>query len=289
MKYSINPSGKSEFINILKLPLLYSFSVLFISCMDKTEDSPWTNEVSPVVFSAITPGEKVHVFIAESFTEDKDSKDIDYTDTKVYISEKDSAWVKLSPSPRDSSIFTDEERLIQVRPGSTYLLKAEINNKTVYAQTTVPAESGEIIQGECTIVSDQAGGSVNGTHYTANLCVLLLKLKLPDNRNYGCYLTAFSNRIDGFPFLTSESYLEPNFVVDNSISSFEINIITVDSTLKRFMLAESISSFMFNSNDIVDVLGSYGGVYPAFSNIENGIGLFGSFVKKSRLIIVTNK
>lgn len=289
MIYIINPSVISKFFNILKLPLVFSFSVLFMSCMDKTEDSPWTNEVSPVVFSAITPSEKVHVFIGESFTEDKDSKDIDYTDTKVYISEKDSAWVKLSPSPQDSSIFTDEERLIQVRPGSTYLLRAEINNKTVYAQTTVPAESGEIIQGECTIVSDQAGGSVNGTHYTTNLCVLMLKMKLPSNRSYGCYLTAFSNRIDGFPFLTSESYLEPNFVVDNNISSFEINIITVDSTLKRFMLAESVTSYMFDSNDIADVLGAYGGVYPAFSNIENGVGIFGSFVKKSRLIIVTNK
>jgi len=55
------------------------------------------------------------------------------------------------------------------------------------------------------------------------------------------------------------------------------------------MLAESVNSNMFDSNDIVDVLGSYGGVYPAFSNIENGVGVFGSFVKKSRLIIVTNK
>lgn len=289
MKYSINPSGKSEFINFLKLQLVFSFPVLFMSCMDKTEDSPWTNEVSPVVFSAITPSEKVHVFIGESFTENKNSKDINYADTKVYMSEKDSAWIKLSPNPQDSSIYTDQANLIQVKPGSTYLLKAEINNKTVYAQTTVPAESGEIIQGECTIVSDQAGGSVNGTHYTENLCVLMLKIKLPNNRSYGCYLTAFSNRIDGFPFLTSESYLEPNFVVNKSISSFDVNIITVDSNLKKFMLAESVNSNMFDSNDIVDVLGSYGGVYPAFSNIENGVGVFGSFVKKSRLIIVTNK
>ena len=179
-------------------------------------------------------------------------------------------------SPQDSSIYTDEASLIQVKPGSTYLLKVEINNKTVYSQTTVPAEGGEIIQGECTVVSD-------------NICVLMLKLKLPDNRNYGCYLTAFSNRIDFYPFLTSESYLEPNFVVNKNISSFDVNIITVDSYLKKFMLAESVSSYMFDSNDIADVLGSYGGVFPAFSNIENGVGVFGSFVKKSRLINVTNK
>ncbi|MDO9633903.1 MAG: DUF4249 family protein, partial [Paludibacter sp.] len=251
--------------------------------------SPWSNEVLPVVFSAITPSEKVHVFIGESFSEDKDSKDINYTDTRVYISEKDSVWIKLTPNPQDSSIYTDDASLIQVKPGSTYLLKVKINNKTVYSQTTVPAEGGEIIQGECTVVSDRADGSVNGTNYSTNICVLMLKLKLPDNRNYGCYLTAFSNRIDFYPFLTSESYLEPNFIVNKNISSFNVNIITVDSNLKKFMLAESVSSYMFDSNDIADVLGSYGGVYPAFSNIENGIGVFGSFVKKSRLITLTNK
>ncbi len=289
MRYNINPSWKNGFFYFLKLQSEVFLFSLLISCMDKTEDSPWSNEVLPAVFSAITPSEKVHVFIGESFTENKDSRDINHSKTRVYISEKDSVWIKLTPNPQDSSIYTDEENLIQIKPGRTYLLKVEISNKTVYSQTTVPAESGEIIEGECTVVSDRTGGSANATNYSTNICVLMLKLKLPDTRNYGCYLTAFSRRIDDYPFLTSESYLEPNFVVSKNISSFDVNIITVDSNLKKFMLAEKASSYMFDSNDIVDVLGSYGGVLPVFSNIENGIGLFGSFVKKNRLIVVTNK
>ncbi len=289
MIYKINRLWKNGSFHFLKLQSAVFLFSLLVSCMDKTEDSPWSNEVVPAVFSAITPSEKVHVFIGESFTENKNPKDINYTETRVYISEKDSAWVKLTPNPNDSSIYTDAENRIQVKPGSTYLLKAEINNKTVYSQTTVPAESGEIVEGACTIVSDRSGSSSNGTNYSTNICALMLKLKLPETRNYGCYLTAFSRRIDDYPYLTSESYLEPNFVVSKNISSFNINIITVDPNLKKFMLAERVSSLMFDSNDIVDVLGSYGGVFPVFSNIENGIGLFGSFVKKSRLIFVTNK
>ena len=46
---------------------------------------------------------------------------------------------------------------------------------------------------------------------------------------------------------------------------------------------------MFDSADVTEVLASHGGVYPAFSNIQNGVGLFGSFLINGKLISVTQK
>jgi len=65
--------------------------------------------------------------------------------------------------------------------------------------------------------------------------------------------------------------------------------VTVDPYLKTFLLAQSVSSNMFDSADVTEVLASYGGVYPAFSNIQNGVVLFGSFLINGKLISVTQK
>jgi len=241
-----------------------------------------------VVFSVITPAQKVQVYVGASYSASETNK-VFYATAKVFVSQKDSAWVQLESNVKDNSIFIDTKGLLKIEKGNTYLLKVETLGKTVYAQTTLPTEGGYITHGECVIVSSNAGGSVNGGDFTSNLCALHLQLNLPNNNEYGCYLTAFSDRIDGIPFLSSSIYLENNFTILKGIRSFEINTVTVDPNLKRFLLAESVSSNMFDSDDVTEVLASYGGVYPAFSNIQNGVGLFGSFLINGKLISVTQK
>jgi hypothetical protein len=262
---------------------------MFSSCSEDIENPPWNVEVVPVVFSVITPAQAVQVYVGKSYSGNENSNTTVYSTPRVYVSEKDSAWVELEQTTKDSTLFIDTKALLKVDMGKTYLLKVESLGKTVFAQTTLPSESGIITVGECVIVSGNAGGSTNGTNYTSNLCALNVHLKLPTNKEYGCYLTAFSDRIDGFPFLSSENYLNANFTISKKISSFQLNIVTIDPYLKKFMLAESVSSNMFDSNDITEVLASYGGVYPAFSNIRNGVGLFGSFLIDGKSISVTQK
>lgn len=262
---------------------------MFSSCSEEIINPPWNVEVVPVVFSVITPAQEVQVYVGKSYSGNENSDMAVYSTPHVYVSKKGGSWVELERSEKDSTLFIDSKGSLRVDMSKTYLLKVEYMGKMVYAETTLPTESGIITDGECVIVSNSAGGSNNGGNYTSNLCALNVHMKFPANTEYGCYLTAFSDRIDGFPFLSSENYLNANFTLSKEISSFQLNIVTVDANLKKFMLAESVSSNMFDSDDITEVLASYGGVYPAFSNIQNGVGLFGSFLINCKSISVTQK
>jgi len=259
------------------------------SCSEDIKNPPWDIKVVPVVFSVITPDQKVQVYVGKSYSGNEDSDIATDSIPSVFISEKDSAWVELERSEIDSTLFIDTKALLKVNMGKTYLLKVDYLGKTIFAQTSLPTESGIITDGECMIVDSNAGGSTNGSNFTSNICALNVHVKLPANNDYGCYLTAFSDRINGLPFLSSEDYLDANFTISKEISSFQLNIITVDPNLKKFILAQSVSSNMFDSEDITDVLASYGGVYPSLSNIQNGVGLFGSFLINNKIISVTKK
>jgi len=268
--------NKISLFNFLQVICL---SILFNSCALKTEPSPWNEEVVPVVFSIITPGEEVQVYVGISYSEDTTTNH--YTPTKVFISEKDSSWIELNA--KDSAVYSTNN--IRIKSGSTYLLKVETGTETVYAQTTVPTQDAEIIDGKCIRISNTTNDNVHV--YTYN-CMLKVKLRFSENKEYGYYLTAFSNVIATFLFSGSETFELPNFIVERRVYEFNIQMTTVDPNLKKFLRAVEIESSTFDGDDIANIIALYGGNYPAYSNITNGVGLFGSFVKSSKLIYVTN-
>ena len=269
---------------ISKIPLFtilqfFCITVILNSCALITEPSPWNEEVVPVVFSIITPDEEVQVYVGTSYSEDTTINH--YTPSKVFISEKDSNWVELNA--RDSAVYSTNN--IQIKSGSTYLLKVETGTETVYAQTTVPTPDAEITDGKCIRVSNTTDDNVNVSTYN---CLLKVQLRFSENKEYGYYLTAFSNVIASFLFSGSETFELTNFMVERNVNAFNIEMTTVDQNLRKFLRAVEIHSNTFVGDDITYLLTLYGGNYPAYSNITNGVGLFGSFVKNSKLIYVTN-
>jgi len=268
--------NKIALFNFLQVICL---SVFFNSCALKTEPSPWNEEVVPVVFSIITPGEEVQVYVGTSYSEDTTTNH--YTPTKVFISEKDSSWIELNA--QDSAVYSTND--IRIKSGSTYLLKVETGTETVYAQTTVPTQDAEIVDGKCIRISNTTGDNVHV--YTYN-CMLKVQLRFSENKEYGYYLTAFSNVIASFLFSGSETFELTNFMVERNVNAFNIEMTTVDQNLRKFLRAVEIHSNTFDGDDIANIITLYGGNYPAYSNITNGVGLFGSFVKSSKLIYVTN-
>jgi hypothetical protein len=218
--------------------------------------------------------------LGKSYNEKNTQKSSPYPEATVYVCGDDSVWVELKRSVKDSTIFNDSSSLLKVVKGVTYSLRIELKDRTVHAQTTIPNELGEIVDGECIVTSENEGGS-----NTQKRCYLHIKYILPNTNR--CYLTAFSNRIGTTPFLTGESFQYANFVIPYDTGSVLVNIITVDSALSKFMLSELNSSMMFDSDDITSIIGSYGGIHPSFSNIKNGVGIFSSFVISSKLIFVT--
>ncbi len=268
-----------------KILFILLVTVILGSGCTAIENPPWNNEPVPVVYSVLTPGQPIQLYLGKSYSENDSVTTCPYPEAKVYICGDDSVWIEIKRSVQDSTIFIDSSGLLKVVKGGTYSLSIDLKDRTVHAQTTIPSELGEITNGECIVTSDKEGGSTNGHNYTQKRCNLHLSYTLPTTNS--CYLTAFSNRIGTTPFLTGESFQYGDFLIPYNLGSVTVNIITVDSALKKFMMSELDGSMMFDSNDITSIIGSYGGVRPSFSNVKNGVGIFSSFVVSSKLIFVT--
>jgi hypothetical protein len=259
-------------------------TVILYGC-SAVENPPWNNNPVPVVYSILTPDQPIQLYLGKSFSGNDSLNNCPYPEAKVYVCGGDSAWVELKRSEKDSTIFIDNSELLKVVKGGTYSLRIDLKDRTVHAQTIIPNELGEITSGECIVTSDKEGSITNGHNYSQKRCNLQINYSLPTTSS--CYLTAFSNRIGTTPFLTGNYFQYSNFLIPFDSVSVAINIITVDLVLKRFMMSEMAGSMMFDSNDITSIIGSYGGVYPSFSNIKNGVGIFSSFMISSKTISVT--
>jgi hypothetical protein len=269
----------------IKILFILLTTVIFLCGCSAVENPPWNNEPVPVVYSVLTPDQPIQLYLGKSYSENDTVNTCPYPEAKVYVCGDDSVWVEMKRSEKDSTIFIDGSGLLKVVKGGTYSLRIDLNDRTVHAQTTLPNELGEITQGECIVTSDKEGSHTNGHNYTQKRCNLNLNYSLPTTNS--CFLTAYSNRIGTTPFLTGESLQYAGFLIPYDSGSVTLNIITVDSALKKFMMSELAGSMMFDSDDITSIIGSYGGVHPSFSNIKNGVGIFSSFVISRKLIFVT--
>ena len=268
-----------------KILLILLATVIILSGCSAVEDPPWNNEPVPVVYSVLTPDQPIQLYLGKSYSENDTVNSCPYPEAKVYVCGDDSVWVEMKRSEKDSTIFIDSSGFLKIVKGGTYSLRIDLKDRTVHAQTTVPNELGEITDGECIVISDKEGGNTNGNNYTDKRCNLHLKYILPTANS--CFLTAFSDRIGTTPFLTGDNLQFGDFFIPYDSGSVTVNIITVDSALKKFMMSELDGSMMFDSDDITSIIGTYGGIRPSFSNIKNGVGIFSSFVISSKLIFVT--
>ena len=255
------------------------------SCVrNEIEITPWSTEPMPMVFSVISPNHAVEVYLGRSdFKKDSTTK-IPYPEARVFICGQDSIWHELTMPSADHSIYTDAGNLMKIEKGSTYYLRIELTDKTLHAQTTVPVDGATIAEASCLVPANAqpSNGSMSGS--------LSVKINLPQNKEYGYYLSAFSAIIADARALSTGTYKNFTFLYPHDISSFTLNLITMDPYYQKFQLSESVNSGQsFDSDFITIITSTFGGVLPSYSNIENGVGLFGSFITDSRKVMVTNQ
>lgn len=270
-----------------KIIYLFVFlSVFIFSDCTRTEDAPWDNGEVPVIYSLISPNNQIQIYLGKSYLK-RDSIILKkYTDAKAFICGSDSVWLELRQLTDTSSVFVDNDKLFPVEMGKTYYIKIELADRTIHAQTTVPSEAGKIGDAQCIIPPVDnylASVMINGKSYDACVGTLNVKCRLPANKSVGCYLSAFGNEVGNTPYLTTGSFQSQDFYLPKDFSTFTLNLITADANFKKFRIAQNIDGLQSPSG-ILSMLGSYGGVRPIFSNIQNGIGLFGSFVADSLIV-----
>ena len=262
--------------------LLLIITILYMTSCITEEPAPWNTDPVPVVFSIISPGKQVRVFVSETFAE-QNSNNIDNSETKVFISNDNSNWYELTHDILDNSLFVDTAKIFNVEGGRSYYLKVEKLESLLTSQTTIPDTDAYIKNAECIeYYKDSTNQNI--------LCGLKVNFTLTNNKNEGCYLEAFGKQLGSEPFITGDFYQDDYFFVPLDSAAFSLKLVTTDSHLNKFRISENINITQIHEKfDVNLIISTYAGVRPIFSNIKNGIGLFGSYNYSNYKVTVKQK
>ena len=271
--------------------LILSFFV-FVACIRTNEElTPWKIQ-KPVVYSFITPNQPVKVYIDKTYIPSDSSKLIPFAEARVFIKNSQASWIELKRLSPESKYFIDNDTLIRIIEGQTYNLKVELKNTSLTAKTIVPLTKGKIQECTCTNLPLPSNHSVSimmdGKSIKAYKGLLKAKFILSDFKNFGYSLFAFESPIDDNPFIQNENFSYASFYYPQDINSFKLNLYTFDSNMKSMITANLIESFTDTdeNNLLMILISNFGGVLPQYSNVENGVGLFGSFLVDEKLVYI---
>ncbi len=275
-----------------KLTFFLLLIILLSSCANSMiENAPWNNTPVPVVFSVISPNEPVQVYLNKTYSQNSPAVKNPYPEAQVYMCGPDNNWIKLTRLSPDTCIFEDSQKQLIVEKGKTYSLKVELSDRTVYAQTTVVPEPALIIDANCILTGDSDIRNIFDSQRYDTLLVnnLSIKYSPPGNKDCEYLFSANSEQIYGTRFPNQGSFQSTDFGTPKDSTSFTLELTTVDPYYKKYLDAESINSLSnnySNNSPILALIQSFGGVLPQFSNIVNGVGLFGNTVTDRKRITI---
>lgn len=259
--------------------LVILFAVHFAGC-ERTELSTWSNEIKPVVFSIITPGRQIQVFVGKT-GEESNNNDILFSENAIVtISDSLGNTTELRRKSSFSNIFVDKYNIVNLQQGRTYYLKVEISELEITAQTTIPNLKGKILEADCRVPANSSNNSESNYGYAT----LNVSMQLTEPNQFGYFLTAFDRPVNR-GILYSNNYFDEYYFLAFDTETFPLHLMTTDMAYRKFLVS-NYTDKSSTTSDINSIISSFGGVQPSYSNIENGVGLFGSFVKDSLIVKV---
>jgi hypothetical protein len=201
-----------------------------------------------------------------------------YPEAKVFFSEEGGLWKELTRCENDSNYFSADS--IIVTKGKTYLLKIDLKDgkSPLTAKTTVPAEAARISYASYYVNDTTSWYSSSGLLFEGIFKAGWDNIK---GKDYGYLLYDCTGKID---FVQGENNCTsdiPDLYYPKDSVNYKLSLATTDINLKKWFQNERIQDNQSSEDGMsfLDVIFiSFGGVYPNFSNIENGIGIFGSYL-----------
>lgn len=279
---------------LIKNLIYVQFICLLSACANsEIEIAPWNNAPVPVVYSVISPNEPVQVYLNRTYCQNFPLLENPYPEAKVFICGPDSAWVELTRLSPDTTIFKDTLKQLVVEKGKTYSLKVVLTNSTVHAQTTIPVTQAMIKNVTCEMLKSYIDSNtsiyLNGELVEANINKFDASFTLGSNPGSGYYLAFATNNPNEYISIYGTKYQSSDYCTPKDSTSFTLNLITADPYYSRYINSQSISrvSDDYSGNSpILALIQSFGGVLPQFSNIVNGVGLFGNTVTDSKRVTI---
>jgi len=301
--------------------LIIVFSQIFFSCIQEEiiEGDSINYHSKLVVYCILTPGDSVFASVTRSFPLSDTTRRISdsfVTDATVTIENKRGDYVELVNKDKELPIYGTSQSEFKIHPGEEYFLYVDAEGYPgVTAKTIVPENSyhwSEIEKFNIVIpyheYIDIEGIEIKGYCKTNNnstnkpLVVTRTKLEVFNDSTYSYFTTNYELSdipVIGNHHVFSCQYPKYRFDVSTSCNFFhqctasvgdtisalrqvELVLVTIDEHLSLFNQSSEIYSDIWFSSDVF--LNQYRGIIPEYTNIDHGLGIFGSYLTDKYLI-----
>lgn len=258
-------------------PLVLFFTV---SCVrqDIIDIDVKNKQAKLVILAYLTPSDSVRVYIGKSIPFGKSDEDSDVFDATVILTNTKDEAVQLTLSEPSIPIYVCSQKDFPILEGHTYKIKVSVPNlKTATAVTTVPIQKA--IWTSARISQTNDGISAFSGAWDA----------LPNETDidYGVFVYRSAEPID---FLFGNASIIPKtggYTVEREIyvgRGLKAVLLTRTKILGQFSKMGELTREMemyYSNAGFYDIISGFKGIIPQFSNIENGLGVFGSYLLHS--------
>lgn len=234
-----------------------------------------------VVLAYLTSADSIRVFVNRSIPLGKEAErsEMDVLDASVMLRSEDGQEILLELRDPDVPIYTCSQEHLRVVPGETYHLSVSAPGlTTVTAQTTVPKQKATW---KTTAISQTNDGI---SEFSGTWDALSNEADI----DYGVVVYRPSEPLD---FMHGNQFIKPQagmYTVEREVyvgSNLQAVLITRTKILGQFSKQSELTLEMaeyYSGAGFYDIISGFKGVIPQFSNIENGLGVFGSFLSDSK-------
>lgn len=272
-------------------PLFGLLALALVSCVRvEVLDAPWDETPQPVLFAILSPSNPVQVFLGMTNTVNDSVLSQCYPEAALYLRRDQGAWVALIRQPGTNTFSLTHDSLLTIKQGVTYELKAVLGQglPELTGVTTVPAEAARIASASFVVTDTTVRSTYKGDAVQGRLQVQWNKL---DEQEGGCHLTDDTGEsFDVVEGQTTCTVRVNDYLLPKAAGSLTLWLTTTDAHLDAYLkTVDLVQSFdNLSGRVITDILNAYAGVLPAFSNIDQGVGLLGSCMQDSFNVKRTN-
>jgi len=281
------------------MKLFHSVVILILSCLlfgcvreDLVKIKPQADTEKLVVFGFLTPGKPVYIRIGRTQPFGSGMYDADnfhVTGATVSISNADGKTEQLQAVKGERGLYSIPQSAFPIKNGETYHLQVESPAlKTVTASTTIPTEKA--VWGNV-MVSGYMDESYGGLIY--ELYGNWKSISNTGDVDYGVAVIYPGNEGRGLQYENEgiipvgNEYTVKRDIFFSGNTSIQAVLVTRDKYYGEFSKVAQLTTDVLNyyhNAVFADIISGFKGVIPQGSNIEDGLGVFGSYLTDTKTL-----
>jgi hypothetical protein len=275
------------------------FSILSLcSCKEEIIDfGTLKSDTRIVAYCALHPGDSIHLLLTHTYPVDDnivELDDISIESAEVYIINKDRKdSIQLLPNKRGGVLYSCSQSVFEVLPGNTYQLKINAGHLLyVEAETQVPTEKSTWKNYTVADSDDPwpncklfTGSWINANPENYNIVSHDYKVVSWDEDTVTfkeMIITDYQMELKNHDGLyTYQKDYCPGYKYYKYHPLITVSLLTADVHFYRYM---QYYTLQYHNSDTYRPLELFRGIMPEYTNIENGFGIFGSYLADTLIL-----